>query len=36
MISDLDGSLGSRYDLNVERMKGHGLHRARQHLKVPG
>ena len=31
MISDRDRSLGSRM-----RMKGHVLHRARAHLKVPG
>ena len=36
MISDLDGSLGSRYFLNVSLMKGHVLHRARAHLKFPG
>ena len=38
MICDLNGSLGSRQFLNVvnERMKGHVLHRARAHLKVPG
>ena len=35
MISDLDGSLGSRYVLNVAN-KGHVLHRARLHLKVLG
>jgi len=29
MISDLDGSLGLQ-------MKGHVLHRARAHIKVPG
>ena len=34
MVSDLDRSLGSRYFLNVA--KGHVLHRARAHLKVPG
>jgi len=44
MISDLDGSLRSRYFLNVAnivspltmlRMKGHVLNHARAHLKVP-
>ena len=35
MISDLDGSLGSR-DFSTLRMKGHVLHRARAHLKVQG
>ena len=35
MISDLNGSLGSRQFLNVA-MKGHVLHRAQAHLKVPG
>ena len=35
MISDLNGTLGSRQCLNVA-MKGHVLHRARAHLKVPG
>ena len=35
MISDRNGSPGSRYFLNVaiERTR---LHRAREHLKVPG
>ena len=36
MISDLDVSLGSRYFLNVANERGHVLHRARAHLKVPG
>ena len=35
MICDLNGSLGSRQFLNFV-MKGHVLHRARAHLKVPG
>ena len=35
MISDLDGSLGARYVLNVTN-EGHVLHRARAHLKVLG
>ena len=35
MISDLDGSLGSRHFLTL-RMKGHVLQRAHAHLKVPG
>ena len=36
MICDLNGSFGSRQFLNVVLMKGHVLHRARAHLKVPG
>ena len=38
MISNLDGSLGSRYFLNVakERTCTAVLHRAGAHLKVPG
>ena len=36
MISDLDGSLGSRYFLNVANKKDMFLHLARAHLKVPG
>ena len=35
MISDLNESLGSRQFLTLQ-MKGHVLHRARAHLKVPG
>ena len=35
MISDLNRSLGSRQFLNIAN-KGHVLHRARAHLKVPG
>ena len=35
MISDLDGSLGSRY-FSTLRMKEHVLHLACAHLKVPG
>ena len=35
MISDLNGSLGSRQFLNVAKER-HVLHRARAHLKVPG
>ena len=34
-LSYRDGSLGPRY-LSTLRMKGHVLHRARAHLKVPG
>ena len=35
MISDLDRSLGPDI-FSTLRMKGHVLHRARAHLKVPG
>ena len=36
IIRDLNGSLGSGQFLNVALIKGHVLHRARAHLKVPG
>ena len=36
MISDLDGSLGSRYFLNVANLKGHVLHRALCAFKSSG
>ena len=35
MISDLNGSLGSRQFLNVADERTCFLHRARAHLKVP-
>ena len=35
MISDLDGSLGSRYFFNAAN-EGRALHRARAHLKSSG
>ena len=36
MISDLNGTLGSRQFLNVANERTRFLHRARAHLKVPG
>ena len=36
MISDLDESLIGPDIFSTSRMKGHVLHHARAHLKVPG